>query len=231
MQWFLAIVVAGMLVVSYVVLIRRLAQAKPLSLAQGVPDSEPEQNVKPANKEAEHMLIIEHMPAEMSQADIGGFVASTAVQAELLEVGLLLVKKLPPHVRNFLSSPVFSSSVLANFSRLVSQSEGLEDVSPERVRATVAVAVVSLSLQDMMTWFGNKIGAPDQLVLERHVGVIHASIRLFHVEDIILQIILRTDLSHDTAEEMWFGIVEIMRDGDASIPGIKARPPLAGEIV
>lgn len=231
MQLFMAAVVAGILVVSWIVIRRKLAQAKPLPLAPALPpDNEQENTKKAVVSELARILAIEHVPAEMHRADIGGLIVSDTVRAELLAAGLILLKKLPSYTCGLLSSRVFKSSMLANFSRLLSKDESLEDVSPERVRATVAIAIVSLSLQDMMIWSGEKVGLPNPLLVERHTGIIWAGVRIFHVEDIILQIILGTDVSHDVATDIWLYILEILQDGKVNIPGIKARLPLEGEI-
>jgi hypothetical protein len=229
MLWFTMLVVTAIAAISWIVIRRRVAKAKHLPLAPALTAGEQKNSGQSEVGEVQRVFIIEHVPAQMRRLDIGGFEVSAMVQVELLLASTVLVKKLPPYVRDFLSSPVFSSPVLANFSRMLSQGEGLEDISPERVRVTVAVAVVSLSLQDMMTWFGNKIGAPDPLILERHTGVIRTSIRFFHVEDIILQMMLSAGVSHDTAMEMWLGILSIMQNGNINIPGIKARLPAEGE--
>ncbi len=230
MQLFMVLVVAGLLVVSVIVVRTRRARAKPLPLAQSLPVGEQENSqLQTTDKEKLGMFVIEHVPVEMRRVDIGGFEVSTKVQAELLEVGLIVLKRLPTHICDFLSSPVFSSPVLSNFNKFLEQGEGLEDISSERVRVTVGVAEASLSLQDMMSWFGNKIGPPDPLVIDRYTGIITASVRIFSVEYIISRITHSTGTSHLTASEIWLCIFQILREGSVNIPGIKARPLLEGE--
>jgi hypothetical protein len=229
LQFFMIIFAGSSVLISLMVWWHRQAKAKPLPPAPPL-DNEKKNSGQPTGKELARILVIEYVPAEMSRADIGGFIMSDTERAELLAAGLVLVKKLPPFTCGLLSSSVFKPKVVANFSRLLSQTKDLEDISPERVRATVAIAIVSLALRDMMVWSGEKVGLPNPILVERHTGIIWAGVRIFHVNDIILQIVLGTDVSDDVAIDMWVYILEILQEGVVNIPGIKTRLPLEGEI-
>lgn len=169
------------------------------------------------DNENRDLLLIKYVPAEMSRLETG-FTASAKAQAELLAAGDTVLRKLPTDIRNYLSCPVSYDLTVQ-----LSQGDNPNDLIPERVRAAVGVAEASLALWALMFEFDYKVNQlVHQVVLDELSGVLTAGKQVFVVSYVIARIRYRTRVNLAVATAMWKSIVEILREGLVTVPGIRA---------
>ncbi len=183
------------------------------------PDTTKQIKAKEAVMESEDadLFWIEHVPIAMRKLESRGFVASATTQAGLVEAGFTLLRKLPTDIRDPLSCPVS-----ADLAVLLAQGANANDLTPERVRAAVAVAEASLALWALMFEFDKRVNPPHRVALGKQIGVLFAGQQIFAVGYVIARISYGTGVSQAVATSMWRGIVEILREGQVNIPGLRA---------
>lgn len=163
---------------------------------------------------------IKHSPTELWGMETW-FKATAKKQAELLVAGDTVLAKLPTDIRDCLSAPI-----LCDLAERLSQGGNPEDLTPERVRAALAVNEVSLAIWTLMFDFGSKVNQSyHQVVFDERAGILTIGKQEFVVRYIILRISRATGVSFAVAIAMWHSIVEILREGLVSVPGIRAVKP------
>lgn len=168
-------------------------------------------------------LLISRVSVEMHKSE-KGFWAAPAVRANLLAAGDALLRKLPTDIRSCLNCPI-SCELIA---RLSSDKNGKDDITPDRARAALAMAEASFVLSDLMLKFvcvGSKQPCRE-MIFNFHAGVFiigdTGGNQLYVAERYaVAQISCGLKISMAAAEALWHGIVEILREGTAAIPGIQ----------
>lgn len=162
-------------------------------------------------------LIIEHVPVTLDKFEQGiGFVAADSVKYELVETGKKVLELLPPDIRACLSCPV-----AGNLTALVLRNDNRNDLIPERVIAAVAVAEASLALSDLMAGFVKKPKKHHQIVFNECLGRLTAGKLKAPVHFIIMRISKGASIPFGVATEIWECVVQILREGKVSIPGLR----------
>lgn len=163
------------------------------------------------DNEQMELFMIEYVPV------------SAEAQAELLEAGLALLEKLPGDIRSCLNCPD-----AANLTALFLQGNApLNNLTPERVRAAVAVAEVSLSIWHMMFVLDRRVNPPYPVTLCEQINMLSVGEELCRVSWVIRRIMHSTRLPLGVATAMWEKVVEILREDKVRIPGIRAvKPPV-----
>ncbi len=169
-----------------------------------------------ADTENRDMLLIQHVPVELSKSKTG-FKAAAKVQSELLVAGDAVLRKLPADIRDCLGFLV--SCDRADW---LSQGDNLENLTPERVRAATAVAEATLALWALMFEFDYRIKPPHPVVLNESAGELTAGKQVFAVRYVISRIRYCTGVNLAAAIAIWQSIIEILRENLVSIPGIRA---------
>jgi hypothetical protein len=174
---------------------------------------------KERQMEAENseLFFIEYIPAEMRKLEIGGFEASAKAQAELLQAGFTLLRKLPTEIRDSLNCPVSNS-----LTRLLAQGDNPRYFTPELVRAAVGIAEASLAFWALMFEFDKRVSLPQPVAWCERMGALFAGKQIWKVRYVIERIGRGTGVSFAVATAMWEGIVEMLRDGLVNVPGLKA---------
>lgn len=168
-------------------------------------------------KENRDLLFIEYIQADLHKLVVG-FKASVAVQAQLLVAADVLLDNLPRHIRNCLGRPILSDQI-----EWLLQGGDPEKMTPERVRAALAVAEASQALHTMMFDFGCSVDKFSyQIAVDEKTGAFVAGNKSFISPYIPKRIMVITGVNLAMASEIWWRIIKIMRDGSVKIPGAKA---------
>ena len=163
------------------------------------------------------LFLVERVIVGMRKLETGLEVTAEA-RAKLFAAGDALLRKLPTNIRNCLNCPI-SCDLMDK----LSQGDNSENVTPEQVRSAFGVAEASFALQDLICYFGDGINDPyyQMRIIERS-GELRVGHQVFSERYVIIGISRGARVSMAVATEMWRGIVEILREGLVSVPGIRA---------
>ena len=136
-------------------------------------------------------------------------------------------------VRNTLSAPI--SEELKN---RVAYGDIDARLTPQRVRAAVAVGEISMELESLMQQFGDHQADTLSVVLDKLHGVIYIGDQQISVGYVIHKIESKIEMpdtwecgdeyrggvhGYAAASQIWDAVVELLREGKTRIPGLRAN--------
>lgn len=172
---------------------------------------------KPMDNENSRLFWIEQVPTELHGLQ-SLLTAPPEVQAQLLAAGDVLIDRLSWSIRDCLNRPISCDRL-----DLLAHGDNQDRLTPERVRAALAVAEASWAIWAMVFEFHTEAGEPShQIALDERNSDILIGKRKYSIDYIVGRIKHSAGVDYIVAREMWHRIVLILRYDLAVIPGIRA---------